>query len=166
MADKQTSASKPLSARSQPQIVTSVQSKPKALRKPKVHVLMDTDDLVMEQVGGFVNFLRENAVLGLAIGFVAGQQAQALVKALISGFIDPAFQVFFGESLSTRTAYFSFHTHHATFLWGAFVYALLNVIFVLAAIYATIKLLKLDRLNKPKEVVINPPATTKSSKQK
>ncbi|PIZ62996.1 hypothetical protein COY17_01460, partial [Candidatus Saccharibacteria bacterium CG_4_10_14_0_2_um_filter_52_9] len=43
-------------------------------RKPKVSVVVgNTTD---EFVGGFVDFLREHAVVGLAIGFVIGVQAQ------------------------------------------------------------------------------------------
>ena len=131
----------------------SKQSVGKKLRRTNVAVLLNTDDLVMEQVGGFVNFLRDNAVLGLAIGFVAGSQAQALVKQLIASFIDPAFQLFFGMSLSSRELTLGFHAHTAQFKYGAFVYALLNVLFVLAAIYVIIKVFKLDRLNKVKEVI-------------
>jgi large-conductance mechanosensitive channel len=104
-----------------------------------------------EFVGGFVNFLREHSVVGLAIGFVIGLQAQLLVKQLVDSFISPAFTLFFGQSLTHRTFTLHFHSHMGTFGWGAFVYGLLNFLFVLAAIYAIFKYLKLDRLDKPKE---------------
>jgi large-conductance mechanosensitive channel len=102
-------------------------------------------------VGGFINFLREHAVVGLAIGFVIGLQAQTLVKQLVDSFISPAFNLFFGESLVHRDFTLHFHNHAGTFGWGAFVYGLLNFLFVLAAIYAIFKYLKLDKLDKPKE---------------
>jgi len=126
--------------------------KGKRVKRPTVTVLMDTDDLVKDQVGGFVDFLRDNSVIALAIGFVAGSQAQALVKTLIASFIDPAFQLFFGKSLSTRTFFLEFGSNSAVFGWGAFAYALLNIVFVLATIYILIKAFKLDRLVKSKDV--------------
>lgn len=110
-----------------------------------------------------MNFLRENAIVGLAVGFVAGSQAQALVKTLISSFLDLAFKLLFGKELSKRTFTLHLFNNWADFGWGAFVYALLNVLFVLAAIYAIIKLFKLDRLNKPKDPV---PTEIQNSKAK
>src|SRR3954465_8948007 len=54
-------------------------------------------------VGGFVNFLREHAVVGLAVGFVIGLQAQTLVRQLVDSFITPAFTLFFGQALKDRS---------------------------------------------------------------
>jgi large-conductance mechanosensitive channel len=102
-------------------------------------------------VGGFVEFLREHAVVGLAIGFIIGLQAQGLVKSLVDGFINPTFQLFFGQALVQRTYTWHFHGRAASYGWGAFVYGLLNFLFVLAAIYALVKILNLDKLDKPQE---------------
>ncbi|HSX45378.1 MAG TPA: MscL family protein [Candidatus Saccharimonadia bacterium] len=100
---------------------------------------------------GFVNFLKHNAVVGVAIGFVIGLQAQTLVKQLIASFIDPLFNLVFGEALSARQFHITFHGRTQAFTWGAFVYALLSFIFVLASIYAIYKLFKLDKLEKEVE---------------
>lgn len=102
-------------------------------------------------VGGFIGFLREHAVVGLAIGFVVGLQAQELVKLLVGSFINPAFQLFFGQALSQRTIVLTWHDRAATFGWGGFAYGLLNFLFVLLAIYAIVKFFNLDKLDKPKE---------------
>lgn len=121
------------------------------MRGRNVTVLLDADDIVKEQVGGFVTFLREHAIIGLAIGFVVGTQTQAVVKQLISSFIDPAFQLFFGGAkLSERTFILHLWDNTATFGWGIMAQSLLNLLFVLAVIYALIKILKLDKLDLPK----------------
>lgn len=99
-------------------------------------------------VSGFVSFLREHAVVGLAIGFVIGLQAQNLVKQLVASFIDPTFNLLFGQALSQRTFTLHFHERAANFPWGAFVYVLLNFVFVLAAIYIIVKVLNLDKFEK------------------
>lgn len=116
-------------------------------KPPKVSIIVAPDEVVH----GFVGFLREHAIVGLAVGFVIATQVQALVKQLISSFIDPLFTLFFGESLSKRTFTLHFHGHAANFGWGGFVYYLLDFLFVLAAIYAIIKLFKLDKLDKAKD---------------
>jgi large-conductance mechanosensitive channel len=123
----------------------------KGARKPTIHVITDTDDMVREKVSGFFGFLRERAVVGLAVGFVVATQVQGVAKALITGFIDPLFTLLFGgDALSRRTFTLHFHRHHADFGWGSVIYALLDFLFVVAAIYAIIKLFKLDKLDKPK----------------
>ena len=101
---------------------------------------------------GFVNWLRQNAVIGLAVGFVVGTQMQVVVKQLIDSFINPLFQLFFGgQQLSQRTAYLHFNGHTQPFAWGAFVSALINFLFILLTIYIIIKFLKLDKFDKPKD---------------
>lgn len=120
-------------------------------RRPRVIALRETDDVVREQVGGFFNFVREHAIVGLAVGFVVGAQAQSVVKQLITSFVDPAVALFFGGAkLSARTFTLHFAGNHADFGWGAMVYVLLNLLIVLATVYAVIKIFNLDKLDKPK----------------
>ena len=114
--------------------------------KSTVAVIVNSE---LNPVNGFVDFLREHAIVGLAIGFVIGTQVQSLVKQLVSSFIDPLFQLFLGKSLSSR----SFELHHgarsAIFPWGQFIYVLLDFFFVVIAIYILVKALKLDKLDRP-----------------
>ncbi len=112
-----------------------------------VTVFMDADDAVRDQVGGFVTFVREHAVVGLAIGFIIGTQAQAVIKQLVDSFITPALTVLLGGALTKR----AFVLGGEQFKWGAMVYALINLIFVLIAIYLLLKIFKLDKLDKPKD---------------
>ena len=114
-------------------------------KRQKVSVIVSPDEVV----GGFIDFLREHAIVGLAVGFVIATQMQAFVKQLIASFIDPSFQLLFGKSLSARTFTLHFHSHHANFGWGILVYTLLDFLFVLAAVYAIIKVFNLDKLDKP-----------------
>ncbi len=100
-------------------------------------------------VGGFVNFLREYSVVGLAVGFVIGLQAQTLVKQLVDSFIKPLFELLFGKALSDRSFTLHFHGHVGDFHWGAFAYGFLSFLFVLAAIYGIVKGFKIDKIEKP-----------------
>ena len=129
----------------------------KAKPNPAVVIIQEANP-----VGGFVNFLREHAVVGLAIGFIIGVQAQGLVRSLVSSFIDPAFLLLFGQKLNQRTFTLEWHDRVASFSWGSFAYGLLNFLFVLAVIYAIVKILNLDKLEqteKAKEAAKNVPPT-------
>lgn len=117
-------------------------------KKSKVSVIVGPE---LHPVGGFVDFLREHSVVSLAIAFVIGLQSQVLVKQLVNSFIDPLFKILFGQALSLRTFTVHWHSRSANFSWGAFAYSLLDFLFVLAAIYAIVKFLNLDKLDKPKE---------------
>lgn len=102
-------------------------------------------------VSGFVDFIRGHAIIGLAIGFVLGTQVQAVVKQLISSFIDPLFVLIFpgNKSLSARTFTLHFEGRAANFGWGAVVFSVIDFIFIAFTVYAIIKLFKLDKLDKP-----------------
>ncbi|MDB5168754.1 MAG: putative Large-conductance mechanosensitive channel-like protein [Candidatus Saccharibacteria bacterium] len=121
---------------------------PKGKKHPKVSVIV-TPDLV---VGGFVDFLREHAIVGLAVGLVIGTQVKSLVDQMVNSFINPLFTlVFGGKRLQERTFTGHFLTHSANFGWGAFVYVLIDFLFVLAAIYVIIRIFNLDKLDKQKD---------------
>ncbi|MDL2363499.1 MAG: MscL family protein [Patescibacteria group bacterium] len=124
---------------------------PKSDRQPKPNVAVVVAQEI-NPVTGFVGFLREHSVVGLAVGFAIATQAQALVKQLITSFIDPLYALLFsGEKLSTKSSTLHFHGREQAFGWGAFMYTLLDFLFVLLAIYLIVKFFKLDRLAKAKD---------------
>jgi large-conductance mechanosensitive channel len=102
-------------------------------------------------VGGFADFLREYTVVSLAIGFVVATQVQGLVRQLVDGFVDPFSKLLFGTALSQRAFILHWHDRAATFVYGDFVYGLVDFLFVLVVIYLIIKIFALDKLNKPKQ---------------
>lgn len=111
--------------------------------------LLDPDELVKEQVNGFVRFIREHAIVGLAVGFIIATQAQAVIKQLVSSFIDPVIILFGGTSLNELKVTAELFGNHADFTVGAMIYSLINLLAVLLAIYILIKTLKLDKLDQP-----------------
>lgn len=130
--------------------VTIQQTKKQAQSPSHPHItvfLEDPQDAVRSQVGGFVHFLREKAVVGLAVGFIVGQQAQGLIKQLVDSFINPWINLIVGSKLQDRMTVIG----GEKFTWGKFTYVFINFLFVLLAIYVIIKLFKLDKLDLPKE---------------
>jgi large-conductance mechanosensitive channel len=125
-------------------------TQPKGKRHHGVAVVLDGDDVLRGQVGGFVNFLQDYAVVGLALGFIVGQQANGVVKQFVASFLDPLTTVWFGQDLSTRTAILHHNAAVVKVPWGAFVYSLIEFFLVLIAMYAIIKIFKLDRFVRKK----------------
>lgn len=114
-------------------------------------LLGQPDDLVREQVGGFVNFLRERAVVGLAVGFIIGLQAQTLVKQLVDSFVTPLLNFWFGKDLADKQITLHNGTAPVPLTWGKFLYSFISFLFVVLFVYVVIKLFRLDKIDKPKK---------------
>lgn len=100
-------------------------------------------------IGGFADFIRQHTVVSLAVGFAIAAQAQAVIKQLIASFLDPLYGLLFAQKLSDKVVTLHFRGRAQVFAWGSFVYTFVDFLFVLAAIYFIIKLLKLEKLDKP-----------------
>jgi L-threonylcarbamoyladenylate synthase len=100
---------------------------------------------VGRQIGGFLDFIREKGVIGLATGIIIGTAITTLVKALVDQIINPLVGLLVNaDTLSTAT----FNIGSAIIGWGAFVNALINFLIIAAVVYFGFKLLKLDKLDK------------------
>lgn len=127
-------------------------TQPKGKKKHNITIsLDDPQDYVRDGVGGFLDFLREKAVVGLAVGFIIGQQAQTVIKQFVDSFVTPVLNVVVGEDLQTRAFTIGSGSNQAQITWGKFMYVLVSFIFVIATVYIVVKFFKLDKLDKPKE---------------
>jgi large-conductance mechanosensitive channel len=105
-----------------------------------------------KQVGGFVEFLREQSVIGIGIGLVLGTQIKTVVDAIMQSFVDPITRLVLpGEQLLTdKVVTISIASRHAVIGWGNIAYAMFSFIMVALIVYTIFKLLKLDKLTKKK----------------
>jgi large-conductance mechanosensitive channel len=123
----------------------------KGEKHPKITVLVgSSEDAVRDRVQGFVGFLRERALVTLAVGFVVATQVQNVIKQLLGSFLDPLTNLLFGAKLTTQTFTWHYHGRHEDFAWGQFVYVLIDFFIVVLTIYLLVKLFKLDKLDAPK----------------
>jgi large conductance mechanosensitive channel len=97
--------------------------------------------------------LREQSVVGLAIGLVLGTQAKSLVDQLVISFVNPLTGLLLPGDGTLKEKVFTVHLNSKTaaFGWGAFVYSLLTFVIVAALVYYVFKGLRLDKLDKKKE---------------
>lgn len=101
---------------------------------------------------GFVDFIRTQGIVGLAIGFIIGAQAKTLVDTMSASFINPLLGLIVGGDggLTAQKVTITVGGRSEDFLWGAFAFALINFMILAAIIYFTFKWLRLDKLDKKK----------------
>jgi len=99
-------------------------------------------------VKGFLNFIKEQGVVGLAVGFILGGAVAKLVTALVTDIINPILGIVLGAAKGLDTA--SLSLGPITILYGHFISTLIDFLVVALVVYYGVKLLKLDKLDKKK----------------
>ena len=104
---------------------------------------------------GFINFIREQGVVGLAVGLTLGLAAKSLVDSFVTNVVNPIAGILYGGggSLAEKTWCLKSVDGQCTnpLSYGSFVNALINFIIILAIVYFVVKKLKLDKLDKKKK---------------
>lgn len=103
-------------------------------------------------VSGFMEFVRKQGVVGLAVGLAIGTQASELVRNIVSSVITPIVDLLVGkEGLSGLTWTVRVHDRVSTFDFGLLIDSLIKFLAVAIVIYFVIMGLKLDKLDKKKD---------------
>ena len=79
-------------------------------------------------ITGFMDFVRTQGVVGLAVGIILGGAVTKLVASLVGDLINPVIGIFLGNFISS----------------------LIDFGIIAAVVYLGVKKLKLDKLDKPK----------------
>jgi large conductance mechanosensitive channel len=95
---------------------------------------------------GFIDFVKKQGVVGLAIGFILGGAVSKVVSALVEDIINPFIGIFLGKIGDLSNLYLRIGSAHITF--GHFVSILIDFAIVALVVYAGFKYLKLDKLDK------------------
>lgn len=98
---------------------------------------------------GFIDFVRTQGVVGLAVGLILGGAVSELVKSLIHSFINPLLGLILGSATGLSSA--TFMIGNATIAYGAFLNTVINFTVIAFVVYFGVKKLKLDKIDKPKE---------------
>ena len=110
-------------------------------------------DHVKGHLGGFVEFIRTQGVIGLAVGLAIGTAAGDTVRKLVEGFINPIVQfiVGSGDKLATATWHVELFGRTADFAWGAALSSAITLVATAFVIYWLIHVFKLDKIDKKKQ---------------
>lgn len=97
---------------------------------------------------GFMTFVREQGVVGLAVGFILGGAVSKVVSSLVSDIINPVLGVALGAAGNLNEAYLSIGP--AKLMWGSFVNTIVDFLVIALVVYFGVKALALDKLDKKK----------------
>lgn len=103
--------------------------------------------IIKGKVTGFADFIREQGVVGLAIGFILGGAVSKMVTSLVENIINPLVGILLGKiDLVDKVLLLG----TVKIKYGAFISTLVDFIIICGVIYFAFKSLKLDRLDKKK----------------
>ncbi|OGK39415.1 hypothetical protein A3F34_02810 [Candidatus Roizmanbacteria bacterium RIFCSPHIGHO2_12_FULL_44_10] len=97
---------------------------------------------------GFLEFIREQKVAGLAVGFILGGAITKLIASLVADIINPILGLALGftENLSDASLVIG----RAEIRWGNFINILIDFIIISIVVYFAVKAFRLQDLKKDK----------------
>jgi large conductance mechanosensitive channel len=98
---------------------------------------------------GFLNFIREQGVVGLDVGFILGGAVAKVVSAIVTDIINPLLGLVLGAAKGLGTA--SFKIGAAEIMYGDLVSVVIDFAVIALVVYFGVKLIGLDKLDKKKE---------------
>jgi len=98
---------------------------------------------------GFINFIREQGVIGLAVGFILGGAVSKVVSAIVTDLVNPIVSIFLGSTVGLKDEYLKIGT--TKILWGDLVSVVIDFLIIALIVYFGVKILKLDKIDKKKE---------------
>ena len=90
----------------------------------------------------FIEFIKTQGVVGLAVGFILSTQVSNLVDAIVNDIINPILGFFVGTEGNLDKAYFMLGK--SQFMWGHLVNVFINFFIIAILLYVLIRVLKLD----------------------
>jgi large conductance mechanosensitive channel len=103
---------------------------------------------------GFVDFIRTQGVVGLAVGLVLGGAVSVLVKSLIDNVVMPPLGFILGSSDGLKGLVWNMGKtadgKDAILHYGVFLNDFINFVVIALVIYLVVHLLRFDRLDKKK----------------
>ena len=105
-------------------------------------------------ISGFMEFVRTQAVVGLAVGLVIGTAVKGIVDAFVTDFVNPILGVLLGGTDLSKKAVCINHQNGqcvSQLAWGDLTKVVIQFIIIAAIVYFVVHGLRLDRLDRKKE---------------
>lgn len=99
-----------------------------------------------KKVNEFVDFIRKQGVVGLAVGFILGGAVSQLVSSIVSDLINPIVGIILGATGDLTDKYLALGD--AKIMYGNFITVFIDFIIIAMVVYFGIKGLGLDKLDK------------------
>lgn len=98
---------------------------------------------------GFMDFIREQGVVGLAVGFILGGAVSKVVSSLVGDIINPLLGIALGAAGNLSDSYIEVGS--AKLMWGSFLSTAIDFVVIALVVYYGVKMLGLDKLDKKSE---------------
>jgi large conductance mechanosensitive channel len=95
---------------------------------------------------GFIEFVREQGVVGLAVGFILGGSVSKVVSSLVQDIINPILGIVLGVAgdLSAKSTAIG----PVNIMWGNFLSVLIDFMIIALVVYYLVKGFGFDKLDK------------------
>lgn len=103
----------------------------------------------MVNIKGFIDFIREQGVVGLAVGFILGGAVSKVVSSLVEDIINPVLGILLGAAGNLDEAYLEIG--QARLMWGSFISTAIDFAVIALVVYYGVKFLKFDKLDSKKD---------------
>jgi len=97
----------------------------------------------------FLNFIREQGVVGLAVGFILGGAVSKVVSSIVTDLINPLIGLLLGKVGDLDQAFLQIG--ESKLMWGNFVSTTIDFIVIALVVYFGVKILKVEKLDKKKD---------------
>lgn len=97
----------------------------------------------------FIEFIREQGVVGLAVGFILGGAISRVISSLVTDIINPLLGILLGATGELKSAFIIIGT--TKLKWGSFVATTIDFLVIALVVYFGVKILGLHKLDKKKE---------------
>lgn len=103
----------------------------------------------MKHLKGFVEFIRTQGVVGLAVGFIMGSSITKLITSFVNNLINPLVGLLLGQIGDLNNVYLQVGS--AKIMFGTFFSSLIDFTIIAIVVYFGVKILGIDKLDKKKE---------------
>lgn len=100
----------------------------------------------MKHFKGFFDFIREQGVVGLAVGFLLGGAVSKTVTSLVTDIINPIVGAIFGAAGNLGAA--TFTLGGSVIAWGNFASTMIDFVIVALVVYVGVRVLGIGKADK------------------
>jgi len=98
---------------------------------------------------GFINFIRSQGVVGLAVGFILGGSITKLITALVNDIVNPIVGLLVSRAGDLKANYLAIGG--AKIMWGDFISSFIDFLIIALIVYFGVKVLGIDKLDKKQD---------------
>ena len=102
--------------------------------------------MMKKHLKGFIEFIRTQGVVGLAVGFIMGSSITKLITSFVNNLINPLVGALLGSIGNLQDAYFQIGP--AKVMYGNFINSLIDFIIIAFVVYFGVKVFNVEKLDK------------------